>query len=85
MGYVALTETSCVTVRYRTRSFIEAGKPLLSIIELYSDMSRYSADGRVFGVCREVSRSPLGIDSQSLGGREMAKALEMGTMKGAED
>ncbi len=84
MGYVVRTETSCVTVRYRIRSFIEAGKPSLSVIEVCSNMSRYSADGRVYGVCREVSRSPQGIDSQSLG-REMAKALEMGTMKGAED
>ena len=48
-------------------------------------MSRYSADGRVYGVCREVSRSPQGIDSQGPGGRDMVKALEMGTMKGAED
>jgi len=85
MEYVVRTETSCVTVRYRIRSFIEAGKPSLSVIKVCSNMSRYSADGRVFGVCREVSRSPQGIDSQSLGGREMAKALEMGTMKGVED
>jgi hypothetical protein len=68
MGYVVRTEMSCVFVRYRIRSFIEAGKPWLSIIELCSDMSRYSADGRVFGVCREVSMSPQGINSQGLGG-----------------
>ena len=81
MGYVVRTEMSCVFVRYRTRSFIEAGKPLLSIIELYSDMSRYSADGRVFGGCREVSMSQ-GIDSQGPGGEGNGESPGNGNNEG---
>jgi hypothetical protein len=81
MGYVVRTETSCVTVRYRIRSFIEASKPSLSAIEVCSNMSRYSTDGRVYGVYREVPMSPQEIDSQGPGEGEMVKALEMGTTK----
>jgi len=85
MGYVVHTETSCVTVRYRIRSFIEAGKPWLSIIELCSNMSRFTADGRVLVYVENCRGHLRELTGRARGEREMVKALEMGTMKGVED